>query len=361
MVVQHVSLSVGQLQARTRWGTHDSGEVFDRKKSLYLTDDAQHFIAQQALCAIAGLDSHDRITGMLALDIPGFVRIVDKHTCLIRLNGHLWNSQILQRLHKTLNNSKETYLGLFFICHATKERLCVQGTAELIQFPVRMQASNIACETHGEPVQEDIWIHLHVRQSFFHCAKYIKTRIPGLTFPLENALEHAPQWSSLLIHDHFSLSEDVCAFLAAQRLCYLCTVDSEGQCAINHRGGTKGFLVTLPPDIGTPHGMILLPDYTGNGAFEAVGNILETRQAAMIVPDFVEQMACCISGSAMILELHELSSDIAQQCIGAERVVALSVEQITMQKGNWSAALAYECIRAEKLFDERIQGDTCSL
>ena len=65
------------------------------------------------------------------------------------------------------------------------------------------------------------------------------------------------------------------AAIAQQTLCFLGTVDHEGQCAINHRGGAAGFLVPLPPDAASSGGTILLPDYSGNGAFEANGNILE--------------------------------------------------------------------------------------
>jgi hypothetical protein len=36
-----VSLPVGQQQARTHWGTHASGEAFDKKKKPYLTQEAQ--------------------------------------------------------------------------------------------------------------------------------------------------------------------------------------------------------------------------------------------------------------------------------------------------------------------------------
>lgn len=358
MVVQHVSLPVGQQQARTRWGTHDSGKVFDRKKSSYLTDDAQRFIVQQALCAIAGLDVHNRVHGLLTLDIPGFVQVIDAHTCLLRLDGRLCDSPIIQKLHLCKDNEQEMHLGLFFICHPTRERLCVQGVAELLEQPSASESNfQLADTPQSFLVDEDIWIHLRVRQAFFHCAKYIKTHIPGLTHPLVNVLEQEYQWSHMSNRNHCSLSREVRSFLSEQRLCYLCTVDSEGQCAINHRGGAKGFLVMLPPDMHEPRGMIVLPDYTGNGAFEAIGNILETRQAAMIVPDFVSQIACCISGSAKVLELYELAPELAQKCAGAERVVALTVEHVAMQNGNWSAALAYECIRAERLFSERVEED----
>lgn len=320
-------------------------------------------MAQQVLCVISGLDVHNKVHGLLALDIPGFVQVLDNHTCLLRLDGRLRSSPIIQKLHYGKDNEQEMHLGLFFICHPTRERLCVQGVAELIEHPSYSLRLASKVNAQGEDVSQsmfddkDIWIHLHVQQAFFHCAKYIKTHIPGLTHPLKNALEQEQRCSYLSHRRHIYFSEAVRSFLAEQRLCYLCTVNHDGHCAINHRGGAKGFLVTLPPDIYEPRGMVLLPDYTGNGAFEAIGNILETRQAAIIVPDFTSQEACCISGSAKVLEPHELPPALAQRCAGAERVIALTVGQVGVQCGNWSAALAYECIRAERLFSENIEED----
>jgi len=145
------------------------------------------------------------------------------------------------------------------------------------------------------------------------------------------------------------LSEAVSAFISEQVLCFLCTVDQEGRCAVNHRGGAAGFLVTLPPDAASPGGTVLLPDYAGNGAFEAIGNILETGQVALVIPNYVAHLALCVSGSARIVELGQLSTELAHSCRGAERVIVLSVQRVEAQHNDWSATLAYERARAESL------------
>jgi hypothetical protein len=51
---------------------------------------------------------------------------------------------------------------------------------------------------------------------------------------------------------------------------------------VNHRGGKSGFISVNGVQ---GEARILLPDYAGNGAFEAAGNIWETRRAAVFVPD----------------------------------------------------------------------------
>jgi len=165
----------------------------------------------------------------------------------------------------------------------------------------------------------------------------------------------------LLRQGQHALTEAMDAFIAQQVLCFLCTMDQQGQCAVNHRGGKPGFLVTVPPDLACPGGMVLLPDYTGNGAFEAIGNILETGLAALIVPNYVAQLAVCLSGSARIVELGELAPGLVPSLPGAERVVALSVRQVEIQSGDWSAALAYERARAETVKTTSNSAATCSI
>src|SRR6185312_17347905 len=131
-------------------------------------------------------------------------------------------------------------------------------------------------------------------------------------------------------------------FIAQQLLCFLCTVDRHGQPAVNHRGGTADFLLTLPPGFKSPGGMILLPDYAGNGAFEAIGNIFETGKAALLIPNYVAQIAVCTTGSAYVLEPKELAPALRANCAGAERIIALSVDRVevqTGQNGEWAAAL----------------------
>lgn len=347
-------IPAGQQQARTRWGTHESGAAFDRKKTTYLTESAQTFIAQQALCVIAGKGPANELRGLITVGAPGFVETPDRWTCLLQLDPQFRNAPVIQRLRQSSLTEWNTQLGLFFICHPTRERLCVQGTADLLPFKLPLLHRLFA------PPKESL-IRLYVHQAFFHCAKYIKTRVVGLTAPITIPSEQLWHPADLLGRRQSYLSKEMGAFIAEQVLCFLCTVDQHGQCAVNHRGGAAGFMAVLPPDDASPGGTILLPDYAGNGAFEAIGNILETGQAAFVIPNYAAQLALCVSGTARILELDELSTELAQSCIGAERVVALSVKHVETQSGDWSAALAYERARAEALSTSDVPAVACSI
>ena len=284
----------GQHQARTRWKTHTSGAAFDRKKTPYLTEHAQAFIAQQTMCVIAGLDSHHELDGLLVLGQPGLVQVLDPSICLLRLEDGSRSSRLLQGLYTTLSTGQVAWLSLLFICHSTRERLCVQGTVQTL--------SSASSGLQGSPpLERSMVVQLHVREMFFHCSKYIRTRVPGLTVPAPLSPQQLELRQNLLQSSKQSLSEEFCRFLSQQVLCFLCTVNREGRCAVNHRGGAAGFLLPFPPSEVAPGGIVLLPDYAGNGAFEAIGNILETGQTALIVPHYTVQMALCLSGAACVM------------------------------------------------------------
>lgn len=347
-----VSIPQGQQQARDRWNTNESGAAFDRKKTPYLTEKAQEFIAEQSFFVMAGLGRQNELDGVLVMGSPGFVQTPGMYTCLIRLDHTLSNSHIVERLLNPYpwQRAHHPQLGLFFIRHVTRERLCVQGRAEPL---LDSTFSSLSAS------MKSIWILLHVEQAFFHCVKYVRTKVPGFTTPMTQNFQQTWQLQDLYHGSQSYLSEEACIFIRQQLLCFLCTVDQHGQSAVNHRGGTTGFLVPLPPDDNYPGGRILLPDYAGNGAFEAIGNILETSLATFVIPCYATHQALRVSGAASVLEMSELPTDVAKRCKGAERVVALSVQRVELQYGDWSETIAYEHSFAASLSDAEKPGAVC--
>jgi predicted pyridoxine 5'-phosphate oxidase superfamily flavin-nucleotide-binding protein len=326
----------GQQQARARWGTQAAGAAFDRKKLPYLTGHARTFMAQMSLCVLSGLDEGGEPGGLIVMGPPGFVHTADAHTCLLRLDRGLAGARIVRAL---LGGGKRR-IGLFFICHPRRERLCVYGTAE-----------------HIPGAFSEIQVRLRVEQAFFHCARYIRTRVPGLT----SGVEHVDRARRMPLFDPTLLGDAARAFIARALLCFVCTADGEGRSAVNHRNGRPGFLVTLPPDADAPGGTLLLPDSAGNGAFEANGNILETGRAALVIPDYPAHQALCVSGAARLLDKGELSPELARRCPGAERVIAVAVRRVEIQGGDWFIPLGYECARVERLAASRRRGEACVL
>jgi predicted pyridoxine 5'-phosphate oxidase superfamily flavin-nucleotide-binding protein len=335
------STQSGQDLARTRWDTRASGEAFDRKKSPYLTEHAQQFIAQQAMCVIAGITPDGLLDGVLVLGQPGFVQVLDPSTCLLQLEDQSRASSILRGLHLALSMGRDAWLSLFFLYHPTRERLCVHATVEMLH---NGSSGSVSSSSSAASVV----VRLHIREAFFHCSKYIRTRIAGLTVPVSRAVSsqlrsqlHVP-----LTEPRQALTEEHCRFLSQQVLCFLCTANREGRCAVNHRGGAPGFLLSFPPDVLFPGGTLILPDFAGNGAFEAIGNILETSRVALVVPNYVSHVALCISGIAHVRGMQGLRPELLRQCRGAERIIEIAVQRIESQCDDWSALLEYECNRA---------------
>jgi uncharacterized protein len=335
------STQTGQELARTRWDTHASGKAFDRKKSPNLTERAQQFIAQQAMCVIAGMIPDGLLDGVLVLGPPGFVQVLDPSTCLLQLEDQSRASSILRRLHSALSMGRDAWLSLFFLCHPTRERLCVHATVEMLH---NASSSSVSPSSSAASVV----VRLHIREAFFHCSKYIRTRIAGLTVPVSRVVSSQlrSQLHELLTNPRQALTEEHCRFISQQVLCFLCTANREGRCAINHRGGAPGFLLPFLPNALVPGGMLILPDYAGNGAFEAIGNIVETSRVALVVPNYVSHVALCISGIAHVRGMEGLPPELLRRCRGAERIIEIAVQRVESQSGDWSALLEYECNRA---------------
>jgi hypothetical protein len=272
----------GQAWARTRWNSHGSGAGFDRRKQPYLAPEMKDFAESQDFCIVSLINNDDQVCGCLLHGRPGeFAQAPDDH--------HL----ILQPLNRTVGDlafpkacARSWQLGLMFIEFKTRKRLCVHATG-------RWE------ETEG-------CLALEVTQSVFHCAKYIDPSYQIVRFASRRprtfktaeftmAAKHGP-----LIHQLVDL-------LADQRVAFVCTVDRNGQCAVNHRGGKRGFISVKGVK---GEAWVLLPDYAGNGAFEAVGNIWETRRAAVFVPDPERDYGVCVSGPAEIFDGEVLHAGI---------------------------------------------------
>lgn len=326
----HTSFLRGQYQARMRWNTQVSGAAFDRKKRSFLSPEAQGFLAQQVMCVLVGVDEHGSLTGRLVFGSPGFAASPESSTCLLELDRETLDAGFLATLPHHAHGSQ---LALFFINYTTRERLCVHGIAEIVRgsWPARLFS-----RTPSSPK-----LLLNVQQAFFHCPRYIRTTIAGLTVPPLVRSDRERLLSELPDGTRRALSPFLRDFLWHQVSCFLCTVNHQGICAVNHRGGAPGFLTALPPDQAGPGGWLLMPDYKGNGAFEAVGNILETGLATVIVPDYSMQVALSVCGKARILALSDLTGDLQEKCVGAERVICLAVEELRLQSGDWTLPLLH--------------------
>src|SRR5216684_2936368 len=157
-------ISQGQQEARTRWGTHESGAEFDRKKHPFLTEEAREFIAQQVCCIVVGPGAEQRPHALLLVGPPGFIETPDELTCLIPIDQCYEMSSLVQGVYSTLASGARPRLALCLLQHVTRQRICVQGEVEILP-------------THFPEV---LWLRMRVSLAFFHCSKYIRTRVAGM-------------------------------------------------------------------------------------------------------------------------------------------------------------------------------------
>ena len=296
----------GQVWARTRWNTHESGATFDRKKLPYLAPDMKAFAESQDFCIVSFVDDGGQVGGRLLHGRLGeFVKAPDDHHLIVRpLN------RIIGDLLSRKADARSSQLGLIFIEFKTRKRLCVHAT--------------------GKWEETEKCLALKVTQSFFHCAKYIDPshQIVKLTSSYPRTFKTA---GFTMAAKQGGLVHQLADFLAEQRLAFVCTVDRNGQCAVNHRGGKSGFISVNGVRGET---CVLLPDYTGNGAFEAIGNIWETGRAAVFVPDAERGYGVCVSGPAELFDGEVLETEPFVRLPGARRVLAIYPRYCQVQSWN---------------------------
>jgi uncharacterized protein len=302
----------GQAWARTRWNSHRSGAAFDRKKQSYLAPGMKVFVESQDFCIVSFVDNDAQVCGRLLHGREReFAKAPDDH--------HL----IIQPLNRTMGDlpsgkacARSWQLGLMFIDFKTRKRLCVHATGKWD-------------ETEG-------CLALEVSQSVFHCAKYIEPSYQIARF----GSRHPKTFKTAeftVVAKHGRLIHQLVDFLADQRVAFVCTVDRNGQCAVNHRGGKCGFISVSEVQ---REARVLLPDYAGNGAFEAVGNIWETGRAAVFVPDPERGYGVCVSGPAELFDGEVLQTEPFVRLSEAQRVLA--IYPLYCQFQSWNDGLGPE-------------------
>jgi predicted pyridoxine 5'-phosphate oxidase superfamily flavin-nucleotide-binding protein len=115
-----------------------------------------------------------------------------------------------------------------------------------------------------------------------------------------------------------AIPEQFHARLESAPFFFLATSDDQGNCDCSFKGGGPGLVRILDG------AHFAFPDYSGNGAFMSLGNILVNPRVGCLFIDFTDGARLRVNGRAQILEgdaAHDLFSD-------AERVVLVSIERV---------------------------------
>jgi len=90
------------------------------------------------------------------------------------------------------------------------------------------------------------------------------------------------------------------AFIEAQNMFFLATVDDKGQANCSYKGGQKGLVKVVDETT------LAFPIYDGNGMFMSAGNVLVNGQVGLLFIDFERQARVRVNGEASIVADDEL-------------------------------------------------------
>lgn len=113
------------------------------------------------------------------------------------------------------------------------------------------------------------------------------------------------------------LSEPDMAFIEAQNMFFLATVDDKGQANCSYKGGSKGLVRAVDSTT------LAFPIYDGNGMFMSAGNVLVNGQVGLLFVDFEKQARVRVNGLASIKKDDPLLSHWE----GAKVVVRVNVRE----------------------------------
>ena len=241
---------------------------------------AQEFLQQQTWAIASTVDANGNVWASLLIGAPGFVQpIADQ---VVQINAVPFAGD---PLCETLQTGHA--LALLVIDLATRRRLRLNGTVE---------------------IQADGAIHLHTKQVYFNCPKYIQLRHLETQMTSEVALRETIVSRSLSLQQQQWLAQADTFFIASSH--------PDGADA-SHRGGNPGFVQVVSDT------KLLFPDYAGNNMFNTLGNLFHNPHAGLLCLDFAQGTTLQLTGNAHILWESEHLANFP----GAQRLVAFELSQ----------------------------------
>lgn len=108
------------------------------------------------------------------------------------------------------------------------------------------------------------------------------------------------------------------AFIEAQNMFFLATVDPEGRPNCSYKGGPTGLVKVLDQKT------LAFPIYDGNGMYVSAGNVLANPHVGMLFIDFQRQARLRVNGRALIADDEPLSGHWPE----AQFVVRVEVREV---------------------------------
>ncbi|TKC18800.1 pyridoxamine 5'-phosphate oxidase family protein [Robertmurraya kyonggiensis] len=96
-------------------------------------------------------------------------------------------------------------------------------------------------------------------------------------------------------------------FMANQKMVFISTADSKGECDSSFRAGDAGFVRFIDRKT------LCYPEYRGNGVMASLGNISENPHIGVLFIDFEKGIGLHVNGNATIVENNELKKWMSEE------------------------------------------------
>jgi predicted pyridoxine 5'-phosphate oxidase superfamily flavin-nucleotide-binding protein len=119
-----------------------------------------------------------------------------------------------------------------------------------------------------------------------------------------------------------SINEDLAAFIEGVDTAYIATANAAGQPYAQHRGGPKGFIRVLGPNL------LGWVDYAGNRQYISAGNLAENDKAFLFLMDYAQRRRIKLWGRARMSDDPALIAELmpAGYRARAERALLFEVD-----------------------------------
>lgn len=275
----------GERLVQQRFGESEIAERNGRIITNTIMEGALKFIEQQPMVVLGSVDEEQNVWASVMFGSPSFMTAVDQRSVEFDLTiaAPNWQDPFWA------NIERNSQIGMLVIELATRRRLRINGKAT-------------------RPSKERLYVD--VAESYPNCPKFITrrhmTRNQGTPYSLEE-----PQIGR-------TLEPIQRAFIATADMFFVASAHQNRGVDASHRGGNPGFIRVLDDST------LRIPDYTGNGMFNTLGNFVENPRAGLVFLDFERGRSLQLIGRPEIL--WELD-DSTHETGGTRRYWNLTVEK----------------------------------
>ena len=274
----------GEIEMQRRAGTREEAARMNRGIAGTLTGTAQAYLGTLRLIIVGSVDSERRAWASALAGEPGFLSIESPQSLAIHAVPHPGDALV-----KSMAIGAP--VGLLAIDLAARRRLRINGRAWR---------------------RPDDVITVEVEEVFGNCPKYIQSREMD-----QRAAESTSAVCAQAVVTRDALTPEQREWIERADTFFIASAHPSGRADVSHRGGMPGFVRVSAAN------KLVWPDYSGNGMFQTLGNLLTNPRAGLLFADFEQGRTLQLTGTARVIEDAARTAEFA----GAERLVEFEVEQ----------------------------------